>query len=74
MWYARLFVHNVETKEKFYVTVFHTMFIRMLEVNGIQITPEDNEEAISDRLLNCNNITITYNICEGKIIDVLNSI
>ncbi|CAB4020970.1 Hypothetical predicted protein [Paramuricea clavata] len=30
-WYARLFVQNVETKEKVYLTVFHSQLMKILE-------------------------------------------
>jgi hypothetical protein len=70
-WYARLFVQNVETKEKVYLTVFHLQLMKILAVNEREITPEDNYETVTDMLLDSNNITITYNLGEEKIVDVL---
>ena len=70
-WYARLFVQNVETKEKVYLTVFHSQLMKILAVNEKEITAEDNDETVTDMLLDSNNITITYNLGEGKIVDVL---
>ena len=70
-WYARMFVQNSETKEKFYLTAFHSQFIQILQLNDHELTPDDDEETITDVLLESDNIVITYNVGDSKLIDVL---
>jgi hypothetical protein len=73
-WYARLFVQNAETKEKFYVVAFNSQLHKILEMNDMELSPNDNEETVTETLLDSGDITITYNVGDGKIIDVLTSL
>ena len=43
IWYARMFVQNTETKEKFHLTALHPQFIQILQLNDHELTPDDDE-------------------------------
>lgn len=69
-WYARVYVQNVQSKEKFYLTIFNAQLLKVLEINDKEVDPHADEETISDILLDSVNIHVTYNIGDGKAIDV----
>ena len=71
IWYARMFVQNTETKEKFHLTALHPQFIQILQLNDHELIPDDDEETITNILLESDNIVITYNAGNSKLIDVL---
>lgn len=70
-WYARLFLQNRETKEKFYLTAFNKELTKLLEENTEDFTAEQDEETITDFLLDIDNVEIRYNIADGKLIEVV---
>ena len=73
-WYARLFLQNRETKEKFYLTAFNKELSALLEENTEDLIAEQDEETITDFLLDIDNVEIKYNIAEGKLIEVVSNL
>lgn len=72
-WYARLFLRNKDTKEKFYLSTFNAQLTKLLQVNDNKLTTDHKEESITDILLDIVDIEITYNIADGKLIDVISN-
>jgi hypothetical protein len=73
-WYARLYLQNRDTKEKFYLTAFNQELIKLLEENDEDLIPEQDEETITDFLLDIDNVEIRYNIADGKLIEVVSNL
>ena len=76
-WYACLFLQNRETKEKFYLTAFNRELTALLEENIEDVIAEDvieDEETITDFLLDIDNVEIRYHIAKGKLIEVVNNL
>ena len=69
-WYARVYAQNIQSKEKFYLTIFNAQLLKVLEINDKEVGPDTDEESISDILLDSVNIHITYNIGDGKAINI----
>ena len=69
-WYAKLFVENVATKNNFCLIMFHQELVKLFQViqknlhNGLT---EDDIKAIP---LDVHDLNITYNIADGKLLQI----
>lgn len=52
------------------VLPFNAQLLKVLEINDKEVGPDTDEESISDILLDSVNIHVTYNIGDGKAIDI----
>ena len=69
-WYARLFVVDVTSKEKFFIMVFNQHIVKMFESIGKELLSDMTEEQVTDTLLEVENLGITYNISDKKLVQV----
>ncbi len=69
-WYARLFVVDVTSKEKFFIMVFNQHIVKMFESIGKELLSDMTEEQVTDTLLEVENLGITYNISDKKLVHV----
>ena len=71
-WYAKLFVQNTATKEKFNMMVFHQHLLKMFECNDKESEWNGaiDEDKITDVLLESCDINVTYDITDNKLIQV----
>lgn len=68
-WYLKLFGQNVSTREKFNLMVFHQHLSKILETNW-QAMKDLTEDEITNTLLEFENVSITYNITDNKLLEV----
>lgn len=66
-WFIKLFVVDEETKDKFYLSVFHHEVVKLLEVNDDETTTESEEDDIVLAMLQLDTLNVTYNI-SGKLL------
>lgn len=68
-WYVKLFVQNETSKEKFNLMVFNQHLSKIIEANG-KVLNDLTEDEIGDTLLEVENVSITYNIIDNKLLQV----
>ena len=69
-WYVKLFVQNITTKEKFYIAVFHQQLQKLFQANDKELHPALTDDEITDILLETDNVNVTYNLADGKLLQV----
>lgn len=58
-WYAHLFVKNVDTKEKFCLSVFKEQFLNIIQKSNIDLEFHKDEEELTEVLLDTANMVVT---------------
>ena len=71
-WCARLFVQNTNTKEHLNIMVFHQHLHKIFQCNGKELEWNENldEDKITRVLLEGDNIHVTYDITNNKLVNV----
>jgi hypothetical protein len=59
-WFLKLFVEDVDSNDKFYLSVFHQEVVKLLQVNGNEVCCDKNEEdAIVMAMLELDTLNVT---------------
>ena len=66
----KLFVQNITTKEKFYIAVFHQQLQKLFQANDKELHSALTDDEITDILLETDNVNVTYNLADGKLLQV----
>ena len=71
-WCGKLFVQNTNTKEHLNIMVFHHHLHKIFQCNGKELEWNENldEDKITRVHLEGNNIHVTYDITNNKLVDV----
>ena len=69
-WFARLFVQDVVTKEKLYLSVFHNELAEICETNKEQISGITDEIVLTSVLLTSEELNISYRINDSKLLQI----
>lgn len=69
-WYAKLFVENVATNDNFYLIIFHQELVKLFQVIQKNLHNGLTEDDIKAILLDVHDLNITYNIADGKLLQI----
>ena len=69
-WYAKLFVENVATNNNFYLIIFHQELVKLFQIIQKNLHNDLTEDDIKEILLDVHNLNITYNIADGKLLQI----
>ena len=69
-WYARLFVQDVATKEKLYLSAFHNELAHICEAKHKEISEITSEDELTSVLLTSEDLHISYGINDSKLLHI----
>ena len=68
--YAKLFVENVATNDNVYLIIFHQELVKLFQIIQKNLHNDLTEDDIKEILLDVHNLNITYNIADGKLLQI----
>ena len=69
-WFVKLFVKETTTNNKFYLSVFHQQLAKLLDACGKKVDAALTEDALTDILLEMNDLNITFNLADNKLLHI----
>lgn len=66
----KLFVKETTTNNKFYLSVFHQQLAKLLDACGKKVDAALTEDALTDILLEMNDLNITFNLADNKLLHI----
>ena len=69
-WFARLYVQDVVTNEKLYLSVFHNELDHICKAQQKEISGKTSEDELTSILLASEDLNITYGINDSKVLQI----
>ena len=69
-WFAKVFAQDTTTKSNFYLNIFHQQMVKLFEATNNNLHAGLSEEQFGDILAEVDDLKITYNCADGKLLHV----
>ena len=69
-WFVRVFAHNTNTNTNFQLNIFHQQLVNLFKTKSKHLHLALTEEDIEDILTEVDDLKITYNLQDGKLLHV----
>lgn len=69
-WFVRVFAQDTNTNTNFYLNIFHQQLVTLFETKNKQLHAVLTEEDLGDILTEIDDLKITYNLADGKLLHV----
>lgn len=69
-WFAKVFAQDTDTKSNFYLNIFHQQMVKLFEATDKNLHTGLSNEDLGDILAEIDDLKVTYNCIDGKLLHV----